>query len=57
MFHWVVTYTLGAALKVVFRPGREGGRTCQLSGQEYVEIYAKQAKDELQDPAAESDLP
>jgi 1-acyl-sn-glycerol-3-phosphate acyltransferase len=29
----------------------------QLSGQEYVDIYAKQAKDQLQDPAAEPDLP
>ena len=29
----------------------------QMSGQEYVDIYAKQAKDELQDPAEESDLP
>jgi 1-acyl-sn-glycerol-3-phosphate acyltransferase len=28
----------------------------QLSGQEYVDIYAKQAKDELQDPVEESDL-
>jgi 1-acyl-sn-glycerol-3-phosphate acyltransferase len=29
----------------------------KLSGQEYVGIYAKQAKDQLQPPAAESDLP
>jgi len=29
----------------------------KLSGQEYVEIYAKQAKDQLSPPAAESDLP
>jgi hypothetical protein len=29
----------------------------QLSGQEYVDIYARQAKDELQDPTEESDLP
>jgi 1-acyl-sn-glycerol-3-phosphate acyltransferase len=28
----------------------------KLSGQEYVDIYAKQAKDQLQPPAAESDL-
>jgi 1-acyl-sn-glycerol-3-phosphate acyltransferase len=28
----------------------------ELSGQEYVDVYAKQAKDELQDSAAESDL-
>jgi 1-acyl-sn-glycerol-3-phosphate acyltransferase len=29
----------------------------QLSGQESVDIYAKQAKDELQEPGAEPDLP
>ena len=29
----------------------------KLSGQEYVDIYAKQAKDQLQPPAAESELP
>jgi 1-acyl-sn-glycerol-3-phosphate acyltransferase len=29
----------------------------KLSGQEYVDMYAKQAKDQLQPPAAESDLP
>jgi 1-acyl-sn-glycerol-3-phosphate acyltransferase len=29
----------------------------KLSGQEYVEMYAKQAKDQLEPPAAETDLP
>jgi 1-acyl-sn-glycerol-3-phosphate acyltransferase len=29
----------------------------KLSGQEYVDIYAQQAKDQLQGPSAESDLP
>ena len=29
----------------------------KLSGQEYVDIYAKRAKDQLQGPSAESDLP
>ena len=28
----------------------------KLSGQEYVDIYAKQAKDQLQPPATESEL-